>query len=35
MMIRWFATVLAELQGRLKAFQKRTSDPWILKWDHE
>jgi N-sulfoglucosamine sulfohydrolase len=27
--------VLAELIGKLKAFQKRTADPWILKWDYE
>ena len=30
-----YANVLAELQQKLKAFQKRTSDPWLLKWDYE
>ena len=29
------AALLAELQGKLKAFQKRTADPWLLKWDYE
>ena len=29
------ATVLNDLQSRLKAFQARTKDPWILKWDYE
>lgn len=29
------AKLLVELQGRLKDFQKRTSDPWALKWDYE
>jgi N-sulfoglucosamine sulfohydrolase len=29
------APVLARLQGKMKAFQKRTSDPWILKWERE
>jgi N-sulfoglucosamine sulfohydrolase len=27
--------VLAEFTVKLKAFQKRTSDPWILKWEYE
>ena len=26
---------LAELKQKLKQFQKRTNDPWILKWQHE
>ena len=26
---------LAELQGKLKRFQERTGDPWLLKWDYE
>ena len=26
---------LERLQAKLKAFQQRTKDPWILKWDHE
>lgn len=29
------AELLADLKGRLKAFQKRTNDPWLLKWDYE
>jgi N-sulfoglucosamine sulfohydrolase len=29
------ADVLAELTTKLKQFQTRTSDPWILKWDYE
>ena len=29
------AKVLAELQAKLKAFQKRTKDPWIVKWEYE
>jgi hypothetical protein len=27
--------VLAELKAKLKAFEVRTGDPWILKWDYE
>lgn len=26
---------LKEMQAKLKAFQKRTKDPWILKWEYE
>lgn len=29
------AATLKELQRKLRAFQKRTRDPWILKWDYE
>ena len=29
------AEVLSELQGKLKAFQQRTKDPWIVKWKYE
>lgn len=29
------AVILAELQEKLRAFQKSTHDPWILKWDYE
>lgn len=29
------AATLAELQASLRSFQKRTDDPWILKWDRE
>jgi N-sulfoglucosamine sulfohydrolase len=27
------ASLLAEFKGKLKAFQQRTADPWIMKWD--
>jgi N-sulfoglucosamine sulfohydrolase len=30
-----YARVLEELKAKLKAFQERTGDPWILKWEHE
>jgi N-sulfoglucosamine sulfohydrolase len=26
---------LEEMKAKLKAFQKKTKDPWILKWDYE
>ncbi len=26
---------LEEMKAKLKAFQKRTKDPWLLKWDYE
>lgn len=29
------AGLLKELQDKLKAFQKRTADPWVVKWDYE
>ena len=29
------AKVLAELKTEMKAFQKRTNDPWIVKWKYE
>ncbi len=29
------AAALAGLKDKLKAFQKRTGDPWVLKWEHE
>ncbi|MCR4415333.1 MAG: sulfatase [Thermoguttaceae bacterium] len=29
------ASVLESLQAKLKAFQERTGDPWIVKWEHE
>lgn len=29
------ADLLRRMQEKLKAFQARTKDPWILKWDHE
>src|SRR5262249_21385016 len=30
-----YAHVLNELKAKLKAFQRRTGDPWIVKWDYE
>jgi len=32
---RKYERVLSDLKAKLKAFQKRTNDPWILKWDYE
>lgn len=29
------ATLLEEMKTKLRAFQKRTKDPWILKWERE
>lgn len=29
------AELLASLKAKLKAFQTRTNDPWLLKWDYE
>jgi N-sulfoglucosamine sulfohydrolase len=29
------AELLAQLQDKLRKFQKRTKDPWLLKWDYE
>jgi N-sulfoglucosamine sulfohydrolase len=29
------AKTLHELQAKLKAFQKRTADPWIVKYEYE
>lgn len=29
------AQILAQLKDKLKDFQKRTADPWILKWERE
>lgn len=29
------AKVLEEMKAKLKAFQKRTGDPWISKWEYE
>jgi N-sulfoglucosamine sulfohydrolase len=29
------AELLAELKTKLKEFQQRTKDPWLLKWDYE
>ena len=32
---RRYAAVLETYKARLRAFQQRTSDPWLLKWDYE
>ena len=29
------AKVLADLKTKLRSFQERTNDPWILKWEYE
>ena len=29
------AATIARLKNKLRAFQQRTNDPWILKWDYE
>lgn len=29
------AQLLADLKSKLKSFQERTRDPWLLKWDRE
>ena len=30
-----YAELLERLKAKLKAFEKRTADPWILKWEYE
>jgi N-sulfoglucosamine sulfohydrolase len=30
-----YTKVLFEMKEELKAFQKRTKDPWIVKWQYE
>ncbi len=30
-----YQTVLEEYKAKLKAMQKQTEDPWIMKWDYE
>ncbi len=30
-----YQKLLGELKEKLKAFQKRTNDPWIIKWQHQ
>jgi N-sulfoglucosamine sulfohydrolase len=30
-----YAKLLAEMKAELKAFQERTADPWVLKWEYE
>ena len=29
------AQILADLKARIKAFQERTGDPWVIKWRYE
>jgi N-sulfoglucosamine sulfohydrolase len=29
------ATVLDDLRGKLRAWQKQTADPWMVKYTHE
>ena len=29
------AELLGRMKAKLKAFQKKTQDPWILKWNYE
>ena len=29
------AKLLADLKARIKAFQERTGDPWVIKWQYE
>jgi N-sulfoglucosamine sulfohydrolase len=30
-----YTALLEEMKGKLKEFQTRTKDPWLLKWDYE
>jgi len=30
-----YRPVLEQMKAQLKQFQKRTADPWIIKWEHE
>ena len=30
-----YAQLLAELKGKIKAFQERTGDPWVIKWQYQ
>jgi N-sulfoglucosamine sulfohydrolase len=30
-----YSKVLEELKEKIKAFQEKTNDPWIIKWTHE
>ncbi|AWW00951.1 sulfatase family protein [Arcticibacterium luteifluviistationis] len=30
-----FEPILEEMKGKLKTFQKNTSDPWLIMWDHD
>ena len=30
-----YKSMVSEFVEKMKAFQKRTKDPWIIKWEHE
>ncbi len=30
-----YEEVLVKMKTKLKDFQQRTSDPWIIMWDHD
>ena len=30
-----YAELLEEMKDKMKAYQLRTSDPWIIMWDHD
>jgi N-sulfoglucosamine sulfohydrolase len=30
-----FDAVLKDMKSKLKAFQMKTSDPWMISWDHD
>ena len=30
-----YADILEEYKAKLKAYQKKMQDPWIMKWDYE
>ena len=30
-----YADVLKDLRGRLKEWQEKTKDPWVVKYQHE
>jgi hypothetical protein len=34
-MTRAYSDILDDLKGKIRDFQERTADPWIIKWTHE
>ena len=30
-----YAVVLKDMKSKLRSFQERTKDPWVIKWEHE
>lgn len=30
-----YAGILDEMKRQLKAFQERTGDPWVIKWEYQ